>query len=210
MHASGERLPYLEEFSRVVKTYDRNAPKEIWHACKLCDGPLYQTEGMPHGVYDLILCYYQGPNETRWSRNWAHAICIEDSLLRWVGWTDEWHERINRTLTPAWTSKRVLAQERADRTWVLWLRLRADYLYYPSADERYRLDNKPRMDKVQNKLRELDIKLRRRQYDLPFRDMEVARLVRTRAATHVLLCLWELGLPSDLAWPIVALAYWIL
>jgi hypothetical protein len=46
--------------------------------------------------------------------------------------------------------------------------------------------------------------------DMALRDREAVRLTKVEFSTHGLLCLWELGLHSDLACPIIVFAYWIL
>ncbi len=33
---------------------------------------------------------------------------------------------------------------------------------------------------------------------------------KVKLSIFALLCMWEVGLPNDVAWPVVAAAYWIL
>jgi len=189
-----KKQPYLAEIAG--KVYHYNSPNPILYLdCEICLGRTLINMGKDlkypiiHDNYLVMWrkSYLVGLHAIREK---AHAICIENRLLRKTSGTDS-HRQTNGRLD--------------DISWKQWLRARARYVYGDIS-----VSAKNDVDMLEVLFRNADTEQGRPPYDMSFKDKEAPIAAKVKLSIAGLLCMWEIGLPNDIACPIIAFAYWIL
>jgi hypothetical protein len=202
--------PYLEELKRQVCLYRRGDTESVdWGPnyirgeellCSVCGRRLLTVEMDEYKRCDLRLSH--DSRVQFWSRKWAHTQCVIELYSKWAGRRDAYFGRhflpkIDFRDIGSRSHGLLVVKEWA--TWKHWLRTRAEHEWYITHDS---IEGGPH-----------HVNCLKTSENILYKELStfcrIEHLHREKRGACALLCLQECGLPWDIAWPIAAIAYWL-
>jgi len=169
--------------------------------CSVCGCHLRTSRVDEYERCDLRLYYIRSRRSwvRMWIREWAHTWCITDLYSRWAGRADMYIRGLSLAKCSftkySFNEYSVLSLSVVEEwdIWKNWLCARAEREWYTTHGPvpTQFTDN---VDRLYGELSAFN---------------QVKPLHREKRGACALLCLQECGLPWDIAWPIAAIAYWL-